>query len=114
MQFQKARTTSCCSLFRRTREIAWNHNGDENFQNCRLLELAVSTANRKWQTASYVVVTFISSSAAETERVGKQLANDLRAGCVLALKGELGSGKTTFTKGLVSGLGSSTAATSPT
>jgi tRNA threonylcarbamoyladenosine biosynthesis protein TsaE len=39
---------------------------------------------------------------------------DLDAGCVLALKGELGSGKTTFTKGLVSRLGSNVAATSPT
>ena len=60
------------------------------------------------------MVTFISSSAAETQAIGKQLANDLGAGCVLALKGELGSGKTTFTKGLVTGLGSSTAASSPT
>jgi tRNA threonylcarbamoyladenosine biosynthesis protein TsaE len=60
------------------------------------------------------LVTFISSSAAETEAIGKQLAEDLDAGCVLALKGELGSGKTTFTKGLVTGLGSSAAATSPT
>jgi tRNA threonylcarbamoyladenosine biosynthesis protein TsaE len=43
-----------------------------------------------------------------------QLAEDLDAGSVLALKGELGSGKTIFTKGLVTGLGSSAAATSPT
>ena len=60
------------------------------------------------------MVTFISSSAAETEAIGQQLAKDLDAGCVLALKGELGSGKTTFTKGLVTGLGSSAVATSPT
>lgn len=43
-----------------------------------------------------------------------QLAKDLEAGSVLALKGELGSGKTIFTKGLVTGLGSSAIATSPT
>jgi tRNA threonylcarbamoyladenosine biosynthesis protein TsaE len=43
-----------------------------------------------------------------------QLAEDLDAGSVLALKGELGSGKTIFTKGLLTGLGSSAAATSPT
>jgi tRNA threonylcarbamoyladenosine biosynthesis protein TsaE len=60
------------------------------------------------------VVTFISNSPAETEAIGMQLAEDLDAGCVLALKGELGSGKTIFTKGLVTGLGSSAAATSPT
>jgi tRNA threonylcarbamoyladenosine biosynthesis protein TsaE len=60
------------------------------------------------------VATFISNSPAETEAIGMQLAEDLDAGCVLALKGELGSGKTIFTKGLVTGLRSSAAATSPT
>ncbi len=35
-------------------------------------------------------------------------------GSVLALEGDLGSGKTQFTKGLVVGLGSSTPVTSPT
>ena len=60
------------------------------------------------------MATFISNSPAETEAIGMQLAEDLDAGCVLALKGELGSGKTIFTKGLVTGLGSSAAATSPT
>jgi tRNA threonylcarbamoyladenosine biosynthesis protein TsaE len=43
-----------------------------------------------------------------------QVAENLDAGSVLALKGELGSGKTVFTKGLVSGLGGSAMATSPT
>jgi len=60
------------------------------------------------------LVTFISSSPAETEAIGRQLAEDLDAGSVLALKGELGSGKTILTKGLVTGLGSTAAATSPT
>jgi tRNA threonylcarbamoyladenosine biosynthesis protein TsaE len=60
------------------------------------------------------VATFISNSAAETEAVGWQLAGDIDAGSVLALKGELGSGKTLFTKGLVAALGSSAAVTSPT
>src|SRR5882672_9201892 len=43
-----------------------------------------------------------------------QVAEDLDAGSVLALKGELGSGKTVFTKGLVTGLGCRAVATSPT
>ena len=60
------------------------------------------------------MVTFISNSPAETEAIGRQLANDVEAGSVLALKGELGSGKTLFTKGLLAGLGSSAAVTSPT
>ena len=57
---------------------------------------------------------FISNSPGETEAIGRQVAKDLEAGSVLALKGELGSGKTLFTKGLVAGLGSSAAVTSPT
>jgi tRNA threonylcarbamoyladenosine biosynthesis protein TsaE len=60
------------------------------------------------------VATFISNSASETEAIGRQFAKELSAGSILALKGELGSGKTQFTKGLVAGLGSSVPVTSPT
>jgi tRNA threonylcarbamoyladenosine biosynthesis protein TsaE len=57
---------------------------------------------------------FTSHSAAETEEIGRQFAKDLHAGSVLALQGDLGAGKTHFTKGLVAGLGSTVAVTSPT
>jgi tRNA threonylcarbamoyladenosine biosynthesis protein TsaE len=60
------------------------------------------------------VATFISNSASESEAIGRQLAKEVDAGSILALKGELGSGKTQFTKGLVAGLGSSVPVTSPT
>jgi len=60
------------------------------------------------------VATFISNSAEETEDFGRRFAEKVRAGEVLALTGELGSGKTQFVKGLVGGLGATTAATSPT
>ena len=60
------------------------------------------------------MATFISNSPAETEAIGRQLADNVDAGSVLALKGELGSGKTLFTQGLVAGLGSTAAVTSPT
>ena len=60
------------------------------------------------------MATFISNNPAETEEAGRRLAQDLGAGSVLALKGELGSGKTQFVKGLVAGLGSEKAVTSPT
>jgi tRNA threonylcarbamoyladenosine biosynthesis protein TsaE len=60
------------------------------------------------------VVTFISNSPAETEVVGRRLAKDLAMGSVLALQGELGSGKTLFTKGFVAGMGSNAAVSSPT
>jgi tRNA threonylcarbamoyladenosine biosynthesis protein TsaE len=60
------------------------------------------------------VGTFISNSPAETEAIARQIAEDLIAGSVLALKGELGSGKTLFTQGLVAGLQSDATVTSPT
>jgi tRNA threonylcarbamoyladenosine biosynthesis protein TsaE len=60
------------------------------------------------------VDTFISNSLAETEAIARQIAETLVAGSVLALKGELGSGKTLFTQGLVAGLQSDATVTSPT
>jgi ATPase, YjeE family len=60
------------------------------------------------------VATFISNSASETEAVGRQFATEVAAGAILALQGDLGSGKTQFTKGLVAGLESSAPVTSPT
>src|SRR4029434_9159655 len=44
----------------------------------------------------------------------RRRARDAPAGSVLALQGELGSGKTLFTKGFVTGLGSNAAVSSPT
>ena len=60
------------------------------------------------------MATFISNSPAETEAFGRRLAKDVCPGSVLALKGELGSGKTQFVKGLVAGLDSRAPVTSPT
>jgi tRNA threonylcarbamoyladenosine biosynthesis protein TsaE len=60
------------------------------------------------------VATFISNSPAETEEIGRQLAKELRIGSVLALQGELGSGKTQLVKGVAAGLGSPAEVTSPT
>lgn len=60
------------------------------------------------------MATFISDSASETEALGWRFAEQVAPGSVLALVGELGSGKTQFTKGLVAGLGSAAAVTSPT
>jgi tRNA threonylcarbamoyladenosine biosynthesis protein TsaE len=60
------------------------------------------------------VATFISNSPDETEGFGRRFAENLKPGDVLALTGDLGSGKTQFVKGLSVGLGATTAATSPT
>ena len=60
------------------------------------------------------MATFISNSPVDTAAIGRRFAEHIRAGSVLALKGDLGSGKTLFVKGLVAGLGSSVSVTSPT
>lgn len=45
------------------------------------------------------------ASAAQTKKVGKILGSFLKAGQVLALRGELGAGKTTLAQGIAEGLG---------
>jgi tRNA threonylcarbamoyladenosine biosynthesis protein TsaE len=60
------------------------------------------------------VASYISNSAAETEDLGRRLVQEIQPGSVLALTGDLGAGKTQFVKGLVAGLGSRAAVTSPT
>jgi tRNA threonylcarbamoyladenosine biosynthesis protein TsaE len=47
----------------------------------------------------------ITHSPEETIQLAKSLARQLSPPCLILLEGELGSGKTTFTKGLVTGLG---------
>lgn len=60
------------------------------------------------------MATFISNSPGETESFGQQFAEIIKRGDVLALVGELGSGKTQFVQGLVAAVGAITPATSPT
>lgn len=55
----------------------------------------------------------LSASVEETRSIAKTLARDLRAGDVLYLYGELGSGKTVFVKGLCEGLDIEERVTSP-
>jgi tRNA threonylcarbamoyladenosine biosynthesis protein TsaE len=61
------------------------------------------------------VDTIISNSPEETQALGRALAATLQKGAVVALTGDLGAGKTHFTKGLVEALGGDPAeVTSPT
>jgi tRNA threonylcarbamoyladenosine biosynthesis protein TsaE len=60
------------------------------------------------------VATFISNSPDETEAFGRRLVENLKPGDVLALIGDMGSGKTQFVQGLAAALGANTPATSPT
>lgn len=57
---------------------------------------------------------FITNSPAETENLGAALGKLLPAGTVLAYRGDLGAGKTAFTRGLTRGLGCNELVTSPT
>ncbi|HHW14624.1 MAG TPA: tRNA (adenosine(37)-N6)-threonylcarbamoyltransferase complex ATPase subunit type 1 TsaE [Firmicutes bacterium] len=53
-------------------------------------------------------------SAVETERLGQLLGELVRPGDVVLLSGDLGAGKTTFTRGLARGAGVTEPVTSPT
>ncbi|MGE9294138.1 MAG: tRNA (adenosine(37)-N6)-threonylcarbamoyltransferase complex ATPase subunit type 1 TsaE [Puniceicoccales bacterium] len=55
-----------------------------------------------------------SESSDETRQLGSELAGLLPADTVLALYGDLGTGKTTFISGLATGLGITRPVTSPT
>ena len=57
---------------------------------------------------------YITNSPAQTEEVGAALGNIIKPGTVIAYRGDLGAGKTAFTRGLARGLGSSEMVTSPT
>ena len=57
---------------------------------------------------------YTTNSPAETERIGAALGKILKPGTILAYRGDLGAGKTAFTRGLARGLGCGEIVTSPT
>ena len=57
---------------------------------------------------------FLTNSPEETEKVGAALGRILNPGAVIAYRGDLGAGKTAFTRGLARGLGYEEPVTSPT
>ena len=57
---------------------------------------------------------FTTNSPAETEAIGAALGKILQPGTVIAYRGDLGAGKTAFTRGLAKGLGCTDMVTSPT
>jgi len=56
----------------------------------------------------------ITKSAQQTQKLGEKIGRDLKPPVIIALYGELGSGKTTFIQGLAKGLGIKKRITSPT
>lgn len=57
---------------------------------------------------------FLTASPAQTEALGQRLAALLQPGDVIAYTGDLGAGKTAFTRGIAAGLGIREPVTSPT
>ena len=57
---------------------------------------------------------FITNSPAETESIGVALGQRLKSGTVIAYRGDLGAGKSAFSRGLARGLGCREIVTSPT
>ena len=57
---------------------------------------------------------YITNSPEETEALGAALGRVLAPGAVIAYTGDLGAGKTAFTRGIARGLGIRDAVTSPT
>jgi len=59
-------------------------------------------------------MTIITNSEKETISEGEKLGRILKPGSIVALHGELGAGKTAFTRGIAAGLGISASVSSPT
>ena len=59
-------------------------------------------------------MTYTTHSEKETEKLGAKFAENLPAGAVIALYGDLGCGKTAFVRGMARGMGLDAAVTSPT
>jgi tRNA threonylcarbamoyladenosine biosynthesis protein TsaE len=57
---------------------------------------------------------FTTTSKAQTQKLGEALAKELKGGEIICLSGDLGTGKTTFTQGLLKGLDIKGPYTSPT
>ena len=57
---------------------------------------------------------FLTRSEEETEALGRRLGEKLTPGSLVAYTGDLGAGKTAFTRGLARGLGVTERVTSPT
>ncbi len=50
-------------------------------------------------------LSFYTNNSDETLSLGRKFADTISAGCLIFLDGELGTGKTTFMRGFMRGLG---------
>lgn len=56
----------------------------------------------------------ISKNYNDTIKLGQEFSSQLEEGCIVFLQGDLGAGKTAFTKGIAKGLGIDAVVNSPT
>lgn len=61
-----------------------------------------------------IAMVYVSKNESETFALGRELAKTLKGGSIVTLYGELGAGKTVFTKGIAAGLGVCDSVVSPT
>ena len=80
----------------------------------KLFKLAFSKVPDKTVDDGEIEGEHISRSLKDTESLAKRVADTLTGGEVIILSGDLGAGKTTFTKGLAKALGVESEVTSPT
>ncbi len=73
-----------------------------------------SDVTRYSQSDSTCILDVVSSSSAQTQRLGQRLGALLRGGELILLAGQLGAGKTTFTQGLAKGMQIHSVVSSPT
>jgi tRNA threonylcarbamoyladenosine biosynthesis protein TsaE len=65
-------------------------------------------------TKRHATLVVVTTNAEETEALGYSIGQFIGMNLVIALKGNLGAGKTTLTRGIVAGLGIGARVTSPT
>ena len=68
----------------------------------------------KYREQEIMRTVYESNSAEETRALGKRMGEEAQAGDAIALTGDLGVGKTVFTKGIAEGLGVKEPVSSPT
>src|SRR5438034_7496873 len=99
MQFPLAKITNCFSQSHLEIDRVSNALGSENFQSFRSRG-SVTSLNYQLSTINFfLVATFTSNTAEETESFGRQFVGSVKPGDVIALTGDLGTGKTQFVKG---------------
>lgn len=92
-------------MFGRPRERKmWNERHTDAGVCCRVVRLTLQVRLMA-ENVSGFQCSLLVRSLAETEYLARQIAPELRAGDTLALKGELGAGKTTLARALLRALG---------